>query len=252
MASTVPDDGAEKCYYWSDCKTLTTKRFRCILGHTVWMCSNCHRDRPVCPLDLDDVGALCRAEEKDYKTDTDLDSRPDFSISMEELPFPEDLDSRPNSSVSMQELPFPEEYEGKALHAMAGITCGDKKRDALRDARKATRTSEEFLFEGRPESEWLLLEVKRLDVGAGLTWIERVYSHVTGFEPDFSIPGEAKMVATQFPHRHPPSPCRIWWVRQIPSGGDFPAAHKSNHQGGNHQTLPTDCRDLAEISLITI
>ena len=104
---------------------------------------------------------------------------------MEELPFPEDLDSRPNFSVSMQEYPSPEEYEGKALHAMAGM--------------KVTRTSEEFLFEGRPESEWLLLEVKRLNVGAGLTWIERVYSHVTVLEPDFSIPGEAKMVATQFP-----------------------------------------------------
>ena len=147
------------------------------------MCGNCHKKRrPVCP--VDHVEALCRAEEKDYKTDTELDSRPDFSVSMEELPFPE-------------------EYEGKALHAMTGITCGDKKRDALRDAGKATRTSEEFLFEGRPESEWLLLEVKRLNVGAGLTWIERVYSHVTVSEPDFSIPktesGEAKMVATQFP-----------------------------------------------------
>lgn len=43
MASTVPDDGAEKCYYWSDCKTLTTKRFRCGLDHRVWMCGNCHK-----------------------------------------------------------------------------------------------------------------------------------------------------------------------------------------------------------------
>ena len=162
------------------------------------MCGNCHKKRrPVCP--VDHAGALCRAEEKDYKTDTELDSRPDFSVSMEELPFPEDLDSCPNFSVSMQESPFPEEYEGKALHAMAGMTCGDKKRDALRDAGKATRTSEEFLFEGRPESEWLLLEVKRLNAPPGLTWIERVYSHVTVFEPDFSIPGEGKMVATQFP-----------------------------------------------------
>jgi len=181
MASTVPDDGAEKCYYWSDCKTLTTKRFRCGLDHRVWMCGNCHKKRrTVCP--VDHAGALCRAEEKDYKTDTELDSRRDFSVSMEELPFPEDLDSCPNFSVSMQELPSPEEYEGKALHATW-----------------EARTSEEFLFEGRPESEWLLLEVKRLNVGAGLTWIERVYSHVTVFEPDFSIPGEAKMVATQFP-----------------------------------------------------
>ena len=79
MASTVPEDGAEKCYY-SDCTTLTTKKFRCILGHTVWMCNNCHRDRPVCPLELNNVGALCRAEEEeDYKTDTDLDGRPDSS-----------------------------------------------------------------------------------------------------------------------------------------------------------------------------
>ena len=78
-SSTVPtlvDDGAEKCYF---CEIYTTKRFECLLGHIVSMCSNCHRDRPVCPVALNNVGALCRAEEEDYTADTDLDSSPDSS-----------------------------------------------------------------------------------------------------------------------------------------------------------------------------
>ena len=154
-ASTVLDDGAEKCSY-SDCKTLTTKRFQCIVGHKAWMCSSCHRDRPVCPLALQG-GSLCGAKEDNYKVDTDL----------------EDLDSRPDSSVLLEE-PFAELHEKMArekyeevlsevnrlkanlllverealwaLYNMACKTSGHEKRDALKRVQNVTRMSKKELF----------------------------------------------------------------------------------------------------------
>ena len=161
-APTVVDDGAEECF-WSKCKNLTTKRFQCSGGHRVWMCSSCYRDRPVC--------SLCSAEEREYKTDTDLDSRPDSSVSLEESPL-----------VELHGKVATGEYE-ETLNAMAGITLGDKKRDALRDARKATRTSEELL-PTKLLSEQLLKEIKRLNV-PGLKGISYVYSQCEVIELDF-------------------------------------------------------------------
>ena len=159
-SSTVADDGAEECSC-SDCETLTTKRFQCIRGHKVWMCSNCHRDRPVCP--------LCGAEEEDFKTDTDLESRPDSSVSLEE-PFAElrekvargfaelhDKMARGDYDEVLSEVNRYKAYlqlvEGKALHARAGMTFGDKKRNALRGAQDAGRESEKLLSMLSPERQ---------------------------------------------------------------------------------------------------
>ena len=151
MASTVADDGAEKCYL---CDICTTKRFACVRGHKVWMCGNCHRDRPVC--------SLCSAQEEEYKTDTDLDSRPDSSFSPEE-PFAELHEKVSRGFAELHEKMVRGDYdevlsevkrykaylqlvEGKACHAMAGITSENEKRDALRRAQDAARKSQNLLF----------------------------------------------------------------------------------------------------------
>ena len=161
-ASTEADDGAEECSC-PDCKILTTKRFKCIVGHKAWMCSSCHRDRPVCPVALQG-GSLCRAKEDDYKTDTDLedlDSRPDSSVLLEE-PFAElhelhEKVARGKYDEVLSEVNRYKAYlqlvEGKALHARAGMTFGDKKRNALRGAQDAGRESEKLLSMLPPERQ---------------------------------------------------------------------------------------------------
>ena len=172
MASTVADDGAEECSC-SDCKILTTKRFKCIAGHRVWMCRSCHKDHPVC--------SLCSAEEEDYKTDTDLDSRPDSSVSFEELPL-----------VELHEEVATGEYE-EALNAVAGITLGDKKQDTLRDSRKATRTSEGLFLKCSTEiclptpSAQLHLEVKSLRLNVTLNTLNGGHSSMSWVYSDFEV-----------------------------------------------------------------
>ena len=145
MASTVADDGAEECF--CGCNMLTTKRFVCVRSHKVWMCGNCHRYRPVCPVALQG-GAVCRAGEEDYKTDTDLDSRPDSSFSLED-PLVEHVElyakvARGDFEVNRYKAHLQLNI-GQNL-VMAGMTSGDEKRDALRDAQNAAR-----------ESEWLFI-----------------------------------------------------------------------------------------------
>eukprot|EP00434_Breviolum_minutum_P001669 symbB.v1.2.001476.t1/scaffold48.1/size388161/9 len=113
--------------------------------------------------------ALCEAEEEDFKTDTDLDSRPDSSVSLEE-PFAElrgkvargfaelhDKMARGDYDEVLSEVNRYKAYlqlvEGKALHARAGTTFGDKKRATLRAAQDAGRESEKLLSMLSPERQ---------------------------------------------------------------------------------------------------
>ena len=126
------------------------------------MCSSCYIDRigdhPVCPVALNRVGELCRAEEEDYKTDTDLESRPDSSVLLEEL-FAElhAKVARGDYDEVLSEVKRYKAYlqlvEGKALHAKAGMTSADEHRDALRDAQDAGRKSEELFSMLCPERQ---------------------------------------------------------------------------------------------------
>ena len=137
MASTVADDGDQECGC-SGCETRTNKTFLCRLGHRVWMCSNCHETRPHCPRQNNALGALCEAEELEYKTDktdTDLDSCPDPSVLLDK-PFAElhELHEKVASGKYDEVLSEVNRYkaylqlvEGKALHARAGMTSGDEK-----------------------------------------------------------------------------------------------------------------------------
>ena len=133
------------------------------------MCSSCHRDRPVCPVALQG-GAVCRAGEEDYKTDTDLDSRPDSSVLEEPLAESELHEKMATGFAELHEKVASGKYdevlsevnrykaylqlvEGKALHAMAGMKSGNEKRDALRYAQDAGRKSEELLSKLSPERQ---------------------------------------------------------------------------------------------------
>ena len=178
-ASTVLDDGAEECY-WCDCKILTTKRFQCILGHKVWMCSDCHSYRPVCPV-ATKRGTLCRLEDDDYKTDTDLGSGP-------ESPFAEMQVGKYYAEVLSKVNRRKADFE---LDAMARITFGGEKREALRDLRKGMRRFvKELVFYKFPansvktSSEQLFLEVKEVNA-PGFTGISWVYSDVEVTKSDF-------------------------------------------------------------------
>ena len=88
----------------------------------------------------------------------DLDSCPDPSVLLEE-PFAEVREKVATGkydealSEVNRYMAYLRLFEGKALHARAGMTSGDEKRDALRAAQDAGRESEKLLSMLSPERQ---------------------------------------------------------------------------------------------------
>lgn len=109
------------------------------------------------------------AEEEDYKTDTDLGSGPDSSVSLEESPFAE-LQVAIGEYYAEVLSQVKRRKDDLELDAMAGITFGGEVREALRDLRKMMRRfDKDLVFYKFPansvktSSEQLFLEVKEVN-----------------------------------------------------------------------------------------